>query len=85
MLKMISPCWMAFTRLVANEPPSRERSTMNTVRSWASPGRRKYPCSECTWYCGSTVRTADTSDWPATCPPKVRCRKPDSGLKMLPR
>ncbi len=30
------------------------------------------------------MRTADTSDCPATCPPKVRCRKPDSGLNTLP-
>ena len=41
MLKMISPCWIALTRLVANDPPSRVRSTMKTVRSLASPGRRK--------------------------------------------
>ena len=60
--KMFSPCWMALTRRVQNDPPSRMRSTMYTVGARASPGRRKYPCSECTWYFGSTVRTADTND-----------------------
>ncbi len=83
--KIVSPCWIAVTRRVQNEPPSRIRSTMYTDGDRASPARRKYPCSECTWYFGSTVRTADTSDWPATWPPNVRCRNPDSGLKTPPR
>jgi hypothetical protein len=66
MEKIVSPCWIALTRRVQNEPPSRSRSMMKTVGAVASPGRMKYPCSECTRKCGSTVRTADTSDWPAT-------------------
>lgn len=41
MLNMVSPCWTALTRLVQNDPPSRMRSTRKTVRSLASPGRRK--------------------------------------------
>ena len=32
-----------------------------------------------------SIFRADTSDCPATCPPKVRCKKPDSGLNTLPR
>ena len=47
--KIVSPCWMALTRRVQNDPPSRRRSTRYTVGALASPGRRKYPCSECTW------------------------------------
>ena len=39
--KMVSPCWIALTRRVTNEPPSRSRSTMKTVGALASPGRRK--------------------------------------------
>jgi hypothetical protein len=39
--KIVSPCWIALTRRVAKEPPSRSRSTMNTVGALASPGRRK--------------------------------------------
>ena len=41
MEKMVSPCWIAFTRRVANDPPSRRRSTIKTVGALASPGRRK--------------------------------------------
>ncbi|SKY53804.1 Uncharacterised protein [Mycobacteroides abscessus subsp. abscessus] len=74
MLKMACPSWIAVTRRVTNDLPSRTRSTRNTVGSLGFPGRRKYPCNECTRYSGSTVRTADTSDCPATCPPKVRRR-----------
>src|SRR5687767_2373558 len=38
------------------------------------PGRRKYACSEWTGRSPSVVRPAATSAWPATCPPKTRCR-----------
>ncbi len=41
MLKMTRPCWIATTRRVVNEPPSRSRSTSYSTGTRGSPARRK--------------------------------------------
>ncbi len=41
MLKMASPCWMAITRRVVKDFPSRIRSTSYRMGIVGSPGRRK--------------------------------------------
>ena len=84
--KMVCPCWMALTRRVQNDPPSRMRSTRIHRRRPRIARPQEVPVQRVHLEAlGSTVRTADTSDWPATWPPKVRCRKPDSGLNTPPR
>src|SRR5579859_3133956 len=80
--KIASPCWIATTRRVLNERPSRMRSTSYTIGTDGSPGRMKYECSECTGRSGSTVRPAATKAWPATCPPNTRCH---SAFGLRPR
>ena len=45
---MARPCWMATTRLVVNDRPSRMRSTSYRIGAPGSPGRRKYECREWT-------------------------------------
>lgn len=62
MVKIALPSWMPVTRRVQKDRPSRIRSTRYTVGSAGFPGRRKYPCRECTSNISSTVRTAETSD-----------------------
>ena len=66
------PFWYACVRLVENERPSWMRSTENVIGRAASPGRRKYPCIECTKRSSPMVRIAATSDCASTCPPKTR-------------
>src|SRR6185369_9713261 len=58
MLKMALPFWIATTRRVVNELPSRMRSTSYTIGRLTSPGRKKYACNE--WIARSvgTVCTA---------------------------
>ena len=41
MLKITLPCWMATTRRVVKEPPSRRRSTSYSTGTRGSPARRK--------------------------------------------
>ena len=41
------PCWMAWTRRVENDRPSRIRSTLKVIGWVSSPGRMKYAWREC--------------------------------------
>jgi hypothetical protein len=61
MKKIGLSCWYATERRTENERPSRMFSTRYSMGSVGSPGRTKYPCSECTKRVGSTVRPAATS------------------------
>ena len=69
---MALPRWIAVTRRVVNDRPSRIRSTSYTIGMLGSPGRMKYACSECTLRSAGTVRPAAISAWPATWPPNTR-------------
>jgi hypothetical protein len=53
------------------DPPGAERAVAQPLDEenrarLGIPGPDEVPVSECTRKFGSTVRTADTSDWPAT-------------------
>ena len=71
-VKIGLPFWMATTRRVVNDTPSRVRSTWYTIGCRGLPGRRKYECSECTRRSLGTVRPAAISACAATCPPNTR-------------
>ena len=77
-VKMARPRWMALTVRVAKLRPSRVRSTWYRMGTLASPGRRKYECSEWIWNDFSTVRFAAASAWPTTCPPAAAARRRES-------
>ena len=40
-VKIVLPCWIADTRRVVNDRPSRTRSTVYTIGTAGSPGRMK--------------------------------------------
>ena len=61
--RMGMPSWYAWTRRAENERPSRSRWTPKVMGLLASPGRRKYPCMECTPRPSGTVRLPAISDW----------------------
>src|SRR6478735_3485221 len=71
MVKIGLPCWIATTRRVVNDTPSRTRSTWYTIGCRGLPGRRKYACSECTRRSLGTVRPAAIRACAATCPPNT--------------
>src|ERR1035438_2898329 len=83
---MVLPRWIADTRRVLNDRPSRTRSTVYTIGTCGSPGLMKYACRECTGRSAGTVRPAATSAWPATWPPNTRCIRslgPHRGIRRF--
>ena len=77
---MAFPCWMATTRRVVNERPSRiPVDLVEDGHGRVARGAGSRRGGEWTGRSSPTVRAAANRAWPATCPPNTRWRS-SSGL-----
>ena len=80
--KIAWPCWMAVTRRVVKEPPSRMPLDLVDDRHVGVARPHEIAVQRMDMAVGSTVRCAATSAWPMTWPPNTRCQ---STLGLRPR